>query len=151
MLPNAISTYVRFYDAFILPIQHFAFAFSSSFLFHRHLLTFSLHTTIRTHLDDLLNLLGFWFCIYSSRPPVHIQHHHPFLQPVLFSTCSQRHLAFLCTGKLTLCFGSDCMHIKYFMYRNPNPIMPPMPPFLSSHALPIVGLLAARYENQPSQ
>ena len=37
----------------------------------------------------------------------------------------------VCTAKLTLCFGSDCMHIKYFMYRNPNPITPPMPLFLS--------------------
>jgi len=37
----------------------------------------------------------------------------------------------VCTAKLTLCFGSDCMHIKYFMYRNPNPVMPPMPLFLS--------------------
>jgi len=37
----------------------------------------------------------------------------------------------VCTAKLTLGFGSDCMRIKYFMYRNPNPIMPPMPLFLS--------------------
>jgi len=36
----------------------------------------------------------------------------------------------VCTAKLTLRFGSDCMHIKYLMYRNPNPIMPPMLPFL---------------------
>jgi len=42
----------------------------------------------------------------------------------------------VCIAKLTLRFGSDCMHIKYFMYRNPNPIMPPMPPFLSSMLCP---------------
>ena len=37
----------------------------------------------------------------------------------------------VCTAKFTLCFGSDCMHIKYFMYRNPNLILPPMPLFPS--------------------
>jgi len=37
----------------------------------------------------------------------------------------------VCTAKLTLCFGPDFMYIKYFMYQNPNPIMPPIPLFLS--------------------
>ena len=70
--PTYVSTVPLF---FLFNISASAF----SFPFHQHLLAFSF-TPRFTHLDDLFDLLGFWLCIHSSRPPIHIQYHHPFLQ-----------------------------------------------------------------------
>ena len=80
------------------------FAFAPSFLFHRHILTFSLHTMIHTHLDDLLDLLGFWFCIHLSHPLIHIQHHNPFFQ--------SSH-SFLSMLSMTSCFSAFLLALPF--------------------------------------